>query len=192
MPDLVRLRFVLEKLLRQKIENCRNQAYKHSIQDVLFKTPEAARITPEATIVFKEGRYPAKDFYRGSFKFDKHFFPHIGAMNDEEIECAKALEMNAGVKTWVRNLERQPEYSFWLPTHQDRFYPDFIAELNDGRILVVEYKGEHLVSSEDSQEKELIGHLWADRSGGKCLFLMATKQDYMGLDIYSQITKVIK
>ena len=35
---------------------------------------------------------------------------------------------------------RQPN-SFWLQTSSDKFYPDFVALLNDGRVLVVEYKG---------------------------------------------------
>lgn len=69
-------------------------------------------------------------------------------------------------------MERKGEYSFWLPTSSDRFYPDFVAMLNDGRILVVEYKGEHLWSNEDSKEKRVVGELWAERSGGKCLFVM--------------------
>ena len=44
--------------------------------------------------------------------------------------------------------------------------------LTDGRILVVEYKGEHLWSNDDSKEKRAVGELWAERSGGQCLFAM--------------------
>jgi len=33
---------------------------------------------------------------------------------------------------WVRNIERQEQFSFWLPTSTDYFYPDFVAELADG------------------------------------------------------------
>lgn len=190
LSDLVRLRYVMEKLLRAQIASCRDRAYKIGVQDVLFKTPTVAQVTPAATMVFREGRYPCNTPYRGSFKFEKHFFPLIGTMNGEEIECAKALEMNSAVKVWVRNLER-PECSFWLPTHRDKFYPDFVAKLTDGRILVVEYKGEHLVTGEDAEEKELIGRLWASRSDGKCLFLMATKRDSFGRDVYAQIAQVI-
>ena len=50
--------------------------------------------------------------------------------------------------------------------------------LNDGRLLAVEYKGEHLISADDAKEKENIGSLWARKSNGKCLFLMVTKSDY--------------
>lgn len=56
-------------------------------------------------------------------------------LNGEETACAIAIDEMDDVKWWVRNLERQPEASFWLPTSTDRFYPDFVAELTDGRIL---------------------------------------------------------
>jgi len=45
------------------------------------------------------------------------------------------------VKFWVRNLVRS-DFAFWLSTSSDRFYPDFVAQLKDGRFLVAEYKGE--------------------------------------------------
>lgn len=190
LADLVRLRYMLEKLLRDKIGRCRDESYKAGVQDVLIKMPAVAQLSPEATVVFREGLYPCNNPYRGSFKFDKHFFPLVGAMNGEETDCAKALEMNPAVKVWVRNLER-PECSFWLPTHRDKFYPDFVAELADGRILAVEYKGEHLVTAEDAEEKHMIGRLWAAKSGDKCLFLMATKRDGDGRDVYAQIASVV-
>lgn len=112
-------------------------------------------------------------------------------MNDEEEQCAKALEMCPNVEVWIRNIERQPDFSFWLPTSQDKFYPDFVARLTDGRILVVEYKGEHLVTGDDSGEKRMLGELWSSRSGGKCIFLMTTKRDEFGRDIYDQINHVV-
>lgn len=36
----------------------------------------------------------------------------------------------------------------------------------------MEYKGEHLWSNDDSKEKRTVGELWADRSDGKCLFVI--------------------
>ena len=76
------------------------------------------------------------------------------------------------MKCWVRNLERRPRHSFWIQTSTDKFYPDFVCVLNDKRYLVIEYKGEHLWSNDDSKEKRLLGDLWAERSDGKCLFVM--------------------
>ena len=69
----------------------------------------------------------------------------------------------------VSMIERQPQHAFCLPTSTGSFYPDFVALLNDERILVVEYKGAHL-DNEDSRKKELIGKVWAEKSGN--LFLM--------------------
>ena len=80
------------------------------------------------------------------------------------------------VEFWVRNLERD-QYAFWLQTSTDKFYPDFVAKLNDGRYLAVEYKGSHLETSADTAEKDAIGQLWAARSKGQCVFLMATKKN---------------
>jgi len=110
-------------------------------------------------------------------------------MNGEEAECAQAINQHVRVVHWVRNLERQPLSAFWLPTSTDKFYPDFVAQLDDGRILVVEYKGEHLKNSPDTVEKTAIGRTWANASGN--LFLMAFKQDDQGRDVAAQVRRVL-
>ena len=72
-----------------------------------------------------------------------------------------------------------------MPLAEGYFYPDFVSELKDGRILVVEYKGAHLV--EDAQEKLNVGQLWESKSAGQGHFLMAVKEDEWGRDVYRQI-----
>jgi type III restriction enzyme len=74
---------------------------------------------------------------------------------------------------------------FGLPTATGTFYPDFFAELNDGRVLLVEYKGKHLVEHE--QHKKNIGERWEEKSGGKALFLWAVKKDEHGRDVHRQL-----
>jgi len=90
-----------------------------------------------------------------------------------------ALDGHARVVTWVRNLERDPG-AFRLarrPSSQGRwFYPDFVARLDDGRTLVVEYKGEHLQDTQDTHDKQAAGDLWARITGG--IFLMVKNQNY--------------
>jgi len=95
------------------------------------------------------------------------------------------------VKVWVRNLERQPEYSFWLPTATDRFYPDFVAELQDGRLMVVEYKGADRYSNDDSKEKRAIGEVWASLSNNRCLFVMVTAPALAGKTLAEQMRSVM-
>jgi type III restriction enzyme len=101
-------------------------------------------------------------------------------MNGEEAECAAQLDAHPMVEVWVRNVERGPR-SFWLQTSTDRFYPDFVARLKDGRYLVVEYKRARDWTNEDSVEKRAIGALWADRSAGRCLFVMPSGPDWDAL-----------
>jgi type III restriction enzyme len=50
--------------------------------------------------------------------------------------------------------------------------------LNDGRYLVVEYKGADRWSNEDSSQKRTIGHVWEKASGGLCLFVMPKGPDF--------------
>ena len=98
-----------------------------------------------------------------------------------------AIDTHAKVKQWVRNIERQDRFSFWLPTSTDYFYPDFVAELTDGGVLAVEYKGAFLATTDDSDEKQQVGHQWEQSSGGRCLFLFAVDRDGQGRDVSQQI-----
>jgi type III restriction enzyme len=108
----------------------------------------------------------------------------------EEFECAREIDLNAQVKLWVRNLVRH-ETSYSFPTATDRFYPDFLVELRDGRRMIVEYKGEGYRSNDDSAEKRSVGELWERTSGGQCLFLMAVKEDQQGRGVAKQISDKI-
>ena len=110
----------------------------------------------------------------------KHFFPQIGNLRaeGEEFDCAVFLSTQLkGVAYWIRNVERKPT-AFSLQTSTDRFYPDFICLLDDGRILVVEYKNSRDWDLPDNKEKRILGELWERRSGGKGLFIMPRGKDW--------------
>jgi type III restriction enzyme len=138
--------------------------------------------------------YPARWLYSGGNCFPKHFYEQVGELDSigEEFDCAMALDAQAGVKHWVRNLDSQETASMWLQTRDGKFYPDFVAELLDGRLLIVEYKGHHLVSNDESKGKLEVGEVWEARSGGKALFLMAVKSDEQGRGVYDQIKAKIE
>lgn len=137
----------------------------------------------ELELVFDESGYGYNQPYKGSMDFKKHLFRVIGDLEPtgEEHDCAIAIERNPDIKAWVRNTSKQPN-SFWLQTSSDRFYPDFVALLNDGRVLVIEYKGAPYFTNDDSKHKMQVGDLWADRSGGHCLFLMITDKQFGMID----------
>ena len=54
------------------------------------------------------------------------------------------------------------------------FIPPFPAPRKGahGKILVVEYKGQDRSTNDDSSEKDRLGKLWEERSGGQCFFEM--------------------
>jgi type III restriction enzyme len=130
-------------------------------------------------LTFDENRYGYNQPYKGPVQFEKHFCRVVGDLEEsgEEHECAIYLDRLPEVRTWIRNTSRQP-HSFWLQTSTDRFYPDFVCLLTDGRILVVEYKGGDRSTADDAREKDLIGQLWAERSGGKGLFIMVDTREF--------------
>jgi type III restriction enzyme len=99
----------------------------------------------------------------------------------EEFECAQFLDNMPEVEFWVRNLSRQPKFSFWLQTSSDRFYPDFVCKLKDRRILVVEYKGSNIIVTPEEQEKLQIGEFWEQKSNGTCLFVMPTNRQFAAI-----------
>ena len=190
LETLVRLRYQLANTIEDKIADNRKKVIISNYSQCLFGENSSERLCLAKPLVFSAD-YPAKSFYSDNFIFQKHFFPNIAEMNPEEIDVAKALDENKKIKYWIRNLERQPNYAFWLQTSTDKFYPDFVAELNDGRILVVEHKGMDRYSDDDSKEKRTLGMLWASLSKGKCLFVMTRLKDAKNRNIKQQIEDVI-
>lgn len=190
MPNLVRGKFVLEKVLRERINAAREKAYEKGYRDRVLGPDAIATVDAQVFQFVFPDDYPANMLYEGPISFGKHFYPRVGTMNGEEAECAQAIDANPLVKFWVRNLERQQHHSFWLPMSSNRFYPDFVAQLADNRSLIVEYKGGQFKGTEDVREKESIGKIWAEKSG--CLFLMAWQKDEAGFDVSQQISRTLQ
>lgn len=73
-----------------------------------------------------------------------------------------------------------------MATARGCLFPVFVAELLDGRVAVVEYKGAHLLNDPCEIGKRQIGALWARNSLGKCLFGLIT-EDRNGVGISGQL-----
>ena len=201
LTALVRAKYQLTQALDKEIERLRQLAIGQGFQARLFEmtVPTEADLDHYG-FRFEPGRYPARQCYQGSYEFEKHFYPQIHDLREktpvgkttEEFRCAQVLDANPKVKHWVRNIEQQPKFSFWLPTATDYFYPDFVAELTDGRVLVIEYKGEPYKTNDDSREKRQVGEQWEKASGGRCLFLFAVETDDVSRNVAQQISQKIK
>jgi type III restriction enzyme len=186
---ILRGKFKLELKLKERIDFYYTQACQAGFQQSFFDAQTANVTTLDKyTFTFDKHEYPVNCYYNGRKKFKKHYYKLITDMNGEEADCAEIIDNHKAVEFWVKNIERQPKYSFWLPTSSDRFYPDFVAKLTDNRLLVIEYKGGQF-DNDDTAEKELIGKKWAELTGN--LFLIAWKTDKNGYDLNKQIESVI-
>ncbi len=187
---LVRERFELRRKLESRLAVLRAEARRREYQTVLFGEHETVkvRVGGDYEFVYEPNSYPARTVCPRSADFGRHYYEKVGEMEavtpagkvGEEFQCAQFIDSQPEVRWWVRNLERQPAHSFWLQTSTDRFYPDFVIQLLNGKILVVEYKGADRSTNDDSVEKERLGKLWESKSGGKCFFEMVKGPGELG------------
>jgi type III restriction enzyme len=196
LTALVRHRNQLADALAERMQSLRGTAQCHGFQLALVGDNPKGCISSDYEFRFAPGQYPAQPpYYQGRYRFRKHYYGVIGDLKvpttkqtDHEYFCAVAIDEHEAVRHWVRNLPRS-DFSFRLPTAKDNFYPDFVAELMDGRLLVVEYKGEGYKTNDDSRDKKLVGEYWAKVTGN--LFLMAVEKDEQGRDVTQQVAAVI-
>jgi type III restriction enzyme len=185
LGELWREKYRLKEAARKKVEGIRKSVKSDAFQQALFSVTDYELVaSPDLVFTFDpepDGYpYPPNSLFEGRHKFKKHYYKVIGDMKTEgeEFQCAQLLDNHPKIKRWVRNLEGRPRHSFWLQTSTDRFYPDFVCELVDGRFLVVEYKGLDRWSDDDSKEKRAIGQVWEQKSEGQCLFVMPKGPDW--------------
>lgn len=202
LTALIRCQFQLAQAIREEISRLLTVARTEAFQGELF---EQMTVAPELgqynQFEFKAGQYPVRQAYRGSYAFNKHFYGQIDDLREkktdgkdtEEFICARLIDLHPSVKQWVRNIPKQHNTSFWLPVASGYFYPDFVCELNDGSLVVIEYKGEHLVTNDDSKEKESVGLQWAKESQGSRRFIMvrSQKEDFQHRTIEQQLNEIL-
>jgi type III restriction enzyme len=177
LEQLTTNRYRLSNAIERKIRDYRQQAQRKGFQQFLredFVTPLV--VSAKYSFEFPPDAYPYGWRYNGGHVWVRHYYPAVGELKEtgEEFDCAVFLDGLPEIKWWARNLAGigREQTSFWLQTATDKFYPDFVCQLMDGRSLVVEYKNAKDWSNDDSREKRSLGELWAERSGEKCLFIM--------------------
>ena len=142
------------------------------------------------------------DVYNGSWRFKKHYLgtyaiPKFDGKKPfgegEEFECAKLIDSSSKVLYWLRNKDSDSA-SFRLPMggRTEWFYPDFVGELVDGRLFVLEYKGELTGQSADTVEKTAIGKLWAAQDSSRYVYATIYGSAPSGLTVAQQIEEAFK
>ena len=173
LGKLARGRYLLKRAVEQRIRTSRLEAAGRG-QETLFAMPDDVVVTPDAAFSFDPLINPATTFHEGSWTPKHCYYARMGTMNGPELECAKELDTLPAVRHWVRNGD-SGQHAFSLPLAGGNFFPDFVAELNDGRVFVVEHKMEKFRNDPLELEKDLVGKHWASRSAGRCRFVMVTQ-----------------
>jgi type III restriction enzyme len=193
LVTLAKARFKLAQDIEARVADLKDQAAKTQFKQLVLDGAWAVEADWSRPLVFEANRYPvpAGSRYAGRYDFPKHFYPVLADLKDggEEFLCAQLIDKHAKVKHWVRNLTTLP-CGFALATSRGRFFPDFVAELMDGRIALVEYKGAHLVSDPYEIEKRQVGELWARTSQGRCVFGQVLK-DRAGVGMSGQLDALL-
>lgn len=111
-------------------------------------------------------------------------------MNDYERKMIWALSSMPNIKWWHRNISR---LGFMIngSTHA---FPDIIAMTTNGKILMIETKGDHL-DNDESKEKAKIGQQWDMLAGSRYRYFMVFESkspDYPGAYSYDRFMQIVK
>jgi len=182
LPILVRRRHALAEVLIGRVAAHGRRQVRKAFDRLIAERPDAVETSPAAAFEIEELRYAPYETHESAHRFQKHAFKLIGAMNGEEAECAARIDAHPNVRRWLRNLERESQGGFSLPLSPGRFFTDFIVELVDGRLALVEYKGKDRAKHPDEVHKKDVGELWEQRSGGRCVFAWIVDRNWTTLD----------
>ena len=175
--SLVAKKYALKRAILEKLNVLVKSSKKISFDKLLGSGKFT--LSNENMVDFLPNSYNPNPDSRSS-NFKKHHYTYVDKFDSytEEYEVALYIDKLPQVTTWIRNISRDSQNAFWLQTSDDKFYPDFIIKLNNGKTVVAEYKGKMLETTDDTKEKELLGNLWASKSD-ELEFLMLYKRDYM-------------
>lgn len=170
--QLTRAKYQFSEALKKRLTLREKEIEKRTISECVFDNKD---IQCKPLFAFPQRSYDAgNNSYSGSFRFKKHYYGLIGDLKSEgeEFDCAQAIDSSPGVQFWIRNLPRK-EYSYMIPPN---FFPDFIVQLINGKILIVEYKGEQLAGNQKSDRNKQMGE-FIECHSKDCFFIMPTRRD---------------
>lgn len=152
--DLVLLnsrKYQLKKAILKKLENLTQNAKSHSFAKLFNENRFSLNMSN--SVCFSSNNYiPNPDIRSANFK--KHKYDNVHKLDsEEEYKVALYIDSLDDVESWVRNIDKDYENSFWLQTEEGKFYPDFIIKLKSGKIVVAEYKGKVYIPEYEKYKK---------------------------------------
>lgn len=152
--DLVLLnsrKYQLKKAILNKLENLTQNAKSHSFAKLFNENRFSLNMSN--SVCFSSNNYiPNPDIRSSNFK--KHKYDNVHKLDsEEEYKVALYIDSLDDVESWIRNIDKDYENSFWLQTEEGKFYPDFIIKLKSGKIVVAEYKGKVYIPEYEKYKK---------------------------------------
>ena len=137
---------------------------------------EQGRITCEPTYALKSTISPVKIIST----MPKSLYSSEEDMNSLEKDLTWELANMPNIKWWHRNISKT---GFNINGYINAF-PDIIAMTVNGKILMIEPKGDHLENA-DSRHKVKVGRVWqngANKGGDKYRYYMVFKEKDLNID----------
>jgi superfamily II DNA or RNA helicase len=111
-------------------------------------------------------------------EFNKNYYKKIDKLNKEEKMFVERLDSDEiqNIRFWIRNRAKKDPFYLqgWRP---DKFYPDFIAVTEKKNVIAFEWKGEHLISNEDTSYKVELAKEWEKLGNEKLHFFLVGKDN---------------
>ncbi len=102
----------------------------------------------------------------------KSLYTSEQSMNSFERSVIQKVSSLSNVKWWHRNIDRLEFCINGFLNH----YPDFIVYTNNEHVVMIETKGAHLTSNDDSRDKAELGKLWQAQAGSKFRYYMVSEE----------------
>ena len=122
--------------------------------------------------------------------YPKSLYTSEEEMNDYERKTVWTLSAMDNIKWWHRNISR---LGFQI-NGAIHAYPDIIAMTTNGKVLMIETKGDHL-DNDESKAKAKIGYRWASLAGSQYRYFMVFQSkspDYPGAYSYDRFMEIVK
>ena len=121
----------------------------------------------------------------------KSLYKSEQAVNDFERKVIEKVSSLPNVKWWHRNMDR---IEFCINGYLNH-YPDFMVMTESGKVVMIETKGPHLTSNDDSRMKAELGKKWPSQAGSWYRYymvsseLIASNPDAISLDEFLKIMR---
>lgn len=121
----------------------------------------------------------------------KSLYKSEQAVNEFERKVIEKVSALPNVRWWHRNMDR---IEFCINGYLNH-YPDFMVMTEGGKVVMIETKGSHLTSNDDSRMKAELGKIWQAQAGSRYRYYMvssepvASNPDAISLDEFLKIMR---